>query len=265
MLITTLAMFLIARYQWNWNRFKTILIFTPLFLIDVSFFSANSLKIFEGGFVPLGIGLGLWGMMKLWEWGREQIKATYRRQMPMNVAKLVKIKQKSTNFIPRSIVFMTSQPIISDKDVIPPLKQVFWERYGVLPKHLIFLTVNVAKAPYVHGDRHEIYKFFEDKNKGSMVAVTANFGFMEKLDVEETLHDLARHKEINIDQNPQKWLIHIQQEKLLLQKGITSKLKRFRFKMFRFMYKNSDGADHFFGLGNKLALTVEITPVIMGS
>ena len=67
---TTLAM-VVFRRQFNWSRTAAVAIFGGLFLIDATFFSANSLKFLEGGWVPLVFGLALVALMTSWKRGRE--------------------------------------------------------------------------------------------------------------------------------------------------------------------------------------------------
>ena len=54
----TLAAF-VYRRQFGWSRFTVIALFGTFGLIDFAFFASNSLKIIEGGWVPLAIGLSI--------------------------------------------------------------------------------------------------------------------------------------------------------------------------------------------------------------
>src|SRR5580704_2093204 len=55
MVISTMLVSIVARRQWGWNRWTTIFVFGGLALIDLSFLAANSLKIVDGGWLPLFI------------------------------------------------------------------------------------------------------------------------------------------------------------------------------------------------------------------
>ena len=57
----TLAAF-VYRRQFGWPRWATLALFGAFGVIDFAFFAANSLKIFEGGWVPLAIG----GLPSFW-------------------------------------------------------------------------------------------------------------------------------------------------------------------------------------------------------
>lgn len=262
MFMTSIAMLGLARYRWGWGKLKSILVFAPFAIIDAAFLSANSLKFLEGGFIPFGIGIFLLGFMLIWQWGRGQIsKELEEHYSSLSMADLVKLKEKETNFIPRSIVIMTPKPVLQLSDPAPALKQIFWKRYGLLPHHLIFLTVNIHDEPYVkHSDRFTIKNFYNDPKKGGIDSVIVSFGFMEELDVEKILIHLAKHKDIDIDEHPYNWLVHVYRERLFQ----SEKLKGFRklcFTIFKYMLRSSTRSDRFFGLGRRVALTMESIPI----
>ena len=58
MVITSLAMFLIARRYWGWSRTATALVWGALTAVSGGFFVASTLKFFDGGFIPMLVGVG---------------------------------------------------------------------------------------------------------------------------------------------------------------------------------------------------------------
>ncbi|HJS84122.1 MAG TPA: KUP/HAK/KT family potassium transporter, partial [Acetobacteraceae bacterium] len=75
---TTLAA-IVFRRQFHWPRIVVVLIFGALLVIDLTFFSANTLKIIDGGWVPLVFGLGLMAMMTSWKRGRDLLLERWRK------------------------------------------------------------------------------------------------------------------------------------------------------------------------------------------
>ncbi|PXA20138.1 KUP/HAK/KT family potassium transporter, partial [Staphylococcus pseudintermedius] len=69
---TTLTM-IVARRMWHWNRAVVILTAIVLLTIDLSYFGANTLKIPDGGWFPLVLGLAMFVMMTTWRRGRELV------------------------------------------------------------------------------------------------------------------------------------------------------------------------------------------------
>ena len=74
----TLAAF-VYRRQFKWPRWATFGLFGAFGVIDFAFFAANSLKIFEGGWVPLAIGFSIIMIMTTWRRGRGLILARCSR------------------------------------------------------------------------------------------------------------------------------------------------------------------------------------------
>ncbi len=73
MTITTVLALFVARNQWGWSL-PVVLIAGAFFLIiDISFFSANLIKVEYGGWFPLVLGLAVFIVMTTWRRGRELV------------------------------------------------------------------------------------------------------------------------------------------------------------------------------------------------
>ncbi|MEP7167515.1 MAG: KUP/HAK/KT family potassium transporter [Candidatus Woesebacteria bacterium] len=260
MLATTLAMIQIAKGYWHWKPVVAYTLFGSLAVVDVFFLIANSLKVFQGGYVPLSIGIGVLVIMKTWSWGRKVIREKYEKIPTMSMGQLVAIKKEQQSSFPRSIVIMTPDMVTKKTDMVPFLEEVFWDRYGMLPQHLVFLNVSIEKEPYCDLKRYEVKKFFEDAQKGSIQAVKVRFGFMEEPDVESVLEGVAAHDQIHIDDDPAQWLVHIAQERLALASDANF-FQTIRYHLFSFLSKNAQTFDKYFKLGRKVRMTVESIPV----
>lgn len=263
MFITSLAMIAVAYGLWQWSPLRATAVFGAFALIEAVFFAANSTAFFRGGFIPVGIGLGVFSAMSVWRWGRSRIAAVFADYPAMTLRELIALRRSETRHLPRSIVFMNPHSIVSARDSVPPLLQVFWERNGILPRHIILLTVVGKNSAYVEDERYGVKKLWEEEGNGSIMAVDVNFGFMENPNVERILEGLADHRKIHISEDAKQWLIRIVQERVFPAPGIGW---RTRIKLFFFalLLKNSDSADDHFGLGNEVGLSTEIIPVKIG-
>jgi hypothetical protein len=74
---------------------------------------------------------------------------------------------------------------------------------------------------------------------------------------------MAADRKLPIGTKATEWLVHIVNERISFSKSIHG-FRRFRYTLFRTMLRNSTRADQFFGLGNKVALSVEVVPVKFG-
>jgi KUP system potassium uptake protein len=63
--------FVVARYVWGWSFWRAFLGALPFAFIDLAFFSANSVKIADGGWFPLVFGLGVYLLLSTWKRGRD--------------------------------------------------------------------------------------------------------------------------------------------------------------------------------------------------
>jgi KUP system potassium uptake protein len=262
MLITSLAMIAISHYLWKWDLWKSLAVFIPFALIDFSFLSANSLKLLEGGYIPLGISVLVLVVIQSWQWGRKHIHDAYNSYKRGTIADLIAMKEKKEYpEINKAYIFMTPRKN-STLEEMPTLMQVFIDRYGAIPKHVIFLTVKIAHTPYVmKKNRYEIYNFGKVGIEHDTIAsVIVHFGFMEDPNVEGVLQELANHHEIQIDINKHNWLVEVLHERVYRDdvKGFGNKIKAI---IFRWLSRFADTADHFFGLGNDEALSIESFPV----
>ena len=262
MLSTTISMFAVSYYAWNWNPFKIILIFIPLLVIDGIFLFSNSLKFFEGGFIPLSLGLVIFTIIRIWRWGRKATYKAYQNQSSSftSIKEMVEIKDRQMTFINKNIVIMAPKPLRSEDDPAPALMQQFYNRYGMFPKNLFLLEVVERKEPYIHGPRYESIVFYRNPLKGTVISVTIHFGFMEDPNVELVLTDLLAHHKLKLPDDPHHWLIHASYEKLI-PKNKMNLLELIRFQLFLFLRQVTQPSYFYYGLGNEVNLSIEIIPI----
>jgi KUP system potassium uptake protein len=261
MLVTTLSMIAVSRYVWKWSWLKSLLIFIPFALLDLTFLSANSLKLLEGGYIPLGIGLLVLVVIQSWQWGRKQIADTYDTYRKGKVSDLIAMKENKTYpEIPKAYIFMVPRKKTLE-DKIPALMNIFLERYGAMPKHVIFLTVKIEKHPYVKKEnRYEVINFGKvGMEHDTLASVVVRFGFMEDPNVENVLQDLADHHEIQIDTDKHNWLIEVMHERVY--KNEVVGFNKYKSILYMLISRFADSADHFFKLGDNEPLAIESVPV----
>jgi KUP system potassium uptake protein len=260
MLVTSLAMFAIARRYWRWSMARTALVWVPMTAINGAFLAASSVKFLQGGFVPLSVGVAIFLIMATWRWGRKATFAAYAARSTMTMAELVALHRSSTVFLERNALIMAPNPLQHLSDRAPALVGLLWERYGVLPRNLILVQVTHPKVPYIHENRYHITVFDREKGRGSVIGVELRFGFMEEPNVERYLENMARHKQIDLPAHPRQWIVHVSHENLLPAKRMNP-LRRLRFRLFLFLRLVSRPAYYAYHLGDEVQLSTEIMPV----
>jgi KUP system potassium uptake protein len=260
MLVTSLAMFAIARHYWKWSLARTALVWGPLTAVNGALLLGSSVKLVEGGFVPLSVATAAFLVMATWRWGRKATFAAYAARSSLTMAELVKLHLSGRTFIERNALIMTPNPLRHPEDRAPALVTLLLERYGILPRNLILVEVTHPKVPYVHNDRYHITVFERDKDRGSVISVELRFGFMEEPNVERYLESLARHKEIALPAHTDQWIVHVAHENLLPARQMNF-FRRLRFRLFVFMRRVTRPAYYAYHLGDGVQLSAEIMPV----
>jgi KUP system potassium uptake protein len=260
MLMTSLAMFPVSMLCWGWGTVATGLLWGTLTMINGSFLLANSFKFLEGGFVPLSIGMAVFVIMVTWRWGRKATFAAYSAKETMTITELIRLHRSSRIFMERTAVLMTPKPLRDKSDRTPALLQLLWDRYGVLPRNLIFVEVTHRKVPFIHDDRYVVTVFDKQKDTGSIISVELSFGFMEEPNVERALEGMARLREIDLPIDRRQWIVHVSNENLLPARSM-GLIQRLRFRLFILLRLVSRPAYYHYGLGDEVQLSAETLPV----
>ena len=177
----TLAAF-VYRRQFGWSRLATILVFGAIGIVDFAFFAANSLKIFEGGWVPLAIGLSIILIMTTWRRGRSLIMARWMQDSLPLATFLNRLPQSRIVRVPGTAVFMTG-----NLDYVPNALLHNLKHNKVLHEQVFFVTVRNLDVPQADpGGRVHL-----DEASPGIYKVTLYYGFMESPNVPRALESLT--------------------------------------------------------------------------
>ena len=178
MVVDGIMGFVVIWKLWNWKAAAAFALIAPLVFIDLTFLSANLLKLLEGGWVPLLFGLLMAGM--IWTWRRGAailILKTRRTEVPLR--DLIKsLEKRPPHIVKGTAVFLTSDPEFVPTALLHNLKH-----NKVLHEHNVILTIETAQTPKV--DVTERVRMENISDKFSMVRL--RFGFMEQPNVPKAL------------------------------------------------------------------------------
>ncbi len=118
--------------------------FGGFFLIDLVFFSANTLKVLEGGWVPLVLGIALTALMTSWKRGRDLLLARWKQDSLPLAPFLARLPQSRTIRVPGMAVFLTGNP-----DYVPTSLLHNLKHNKVLHERVLFVTVQNVDVPEV--------------------------------------------------------------------------------------------------------------------
>ncbi|HET8708526.1 MAG TPA: KUP/HAK/KT family potassium transporter, partial [Pseudomonadales bacterium] len=80
MMCDTVLAFVVAYKLWHWKMHYCIVAAAFMLSIDFAYFSANAIKIFQGGWFPLAIGLVVFTLLSTWKIGRNLLSQRYREE-----------------------------------------------------------------------------------------------------------------------------------------------------------------------------------------
>jgi len=170
MLITTVLFASVARRRWRWPRWWLALLIPPLLAVDLAFLGANILKIPDGGWVPLLVGLAVLAVMTTWHTGKTIINRRLREgEIPLEQF----VDGLSPGKIARvsgTAVYLYAKPY-----AVPPILLANMRYHGVLHQRTILVAVQVEDRPRVHPRRR-----LEIHHVGNGITqVILHAGFME--------------------------------------------------------------------------------------
>ena len=184
MVVTGIMALVVIWKVWRWSPLAAAALMVPFILIDLTFLGANLLKVVEGGWVPLALGVLLMVVMYTWRRGsRLLLEKTRRLETPL--ADLVRmLERKPPARVPGTAVFLTSTPDSAPTALLHSLKH-----YKVLHEKNVILTIETADAPRVDPDeRVRIEPVGE-----TFTRVVLRFGFMESPNVPKALAIARKH------------------------------------------------------------------------
>ncbi len=184
MVVDGLLAFVVIWKIWQWKPWQTALLIVPLIAVDMTFLSANFLKVFEGAWAPLLFGAGMVLMILTWRRGTGILfDKTRRTEVPLDTL-LRSLQKKPPHVVPGTAVFLTSDPEFAPTALLHNLKH-----NKVLHEHNVILTVVTADMPRVpEAERVQITPI---SDRFSRVAL--RFGYMEAPNVPKALAIARRH------------------------------------------------------------------------
>ncbi len=145
------------------------------------FFSANTLKVLEGGWVPLVLGIALTALMTSWKRGRDLLLARWRQDSLPLAPFLARLPQSRTMRVPGMAVFLTGNP-----DYVPTSLLHNLKHNKVLHERVLFVTVQNVDEPEVGADRRtEVAELAPGIHR-----VILRYGFMESPNIPRALEEL---------------------------------------------------------------------------
>ncbi len=178
MVVTTMLAFIVIWKVWRWSALATACLIGPFLVIDLTFLSANMLKVVEGGWMPLALGSAVMLVMYTWRRGSRILSEKTRRQ-ELPLAELVqRLEKKPPTRVAGTAVFLTADRHSAPTALLHSLKH-----YKVLHERNAILTIESDPLPRVDPeDRVRI-----EPISATFSRIVLRFGFMEAPNVPQAL------------------------------------------------------------------------------
>jgi KUP system potassium uptake protein len=226
MLLTTFLLYRAMRDLWKWPMAVAAPVVCVFIVVDTSFFTANLLKIAEGGWLPLTFAVVLFVIMITWRRGIEAIRKTLV-QAPQSAEKFLSdLKGGAIPRVEGTTVFLTRSTQKVSRLIMDHAHFV-----GVLPRNALALSVVFESTPRIEGPNCAVV----DSVGEGLWHLVARFGFVEIPDLRQALFK-TRGLPASIDFDK---AMFVGTRDLVVSRREDASLRGWRLALFAFLYRNS--------------------------
>jgi KUP system potassium uptake protein len=181
MTLTTVLALVYAIAVVHYSKLVAGTVFGFFLIVDLVFFSSNLLKIVEGGWFPLVVGLVLFLLMTTWISGRERVLVErWREALPLETF-LQTLRPDRPLRVPGTAVFM-----VPNASIVPPALLHNLKHNKVLHERVVLMKVDIEDIPHVPDSERIEIKHLEH----NFHAITLHYGFMDEPNIPRTLAQL---------------------------------------------------------------------------
>jgi KUP system potassium uptake protein len=234
MTITTLLAFVVMRHLWGWGWISSGLLTLFFLTVDLAFFSANAIKIEDGGWFPLVFGLGVFTLMSTWKRGRQLLRKRIEGDAIALDPFIAGLDPDSAMRVPGTAVFLSANP-----DGVPHALMHNMKHNWVLHERIALVTVRMLDLPHIpEAEQVEMQPL-----PNSFYRIIVKYGFKDDPDLPKALALCAR---FGVTFEPMKTSFFLGRETLIPRHE--SEMAFWREKLFISMFRNAGSAANFFKL-----------------
>ena len=240
MTVTTILALVVARYQWHWSRLTVAFAGLLLLTIDLSFLSANVIKIEYGGWFPLVLGVGVFIVMTTWRRGRELVVREIKQSGLALGPFIENVGEHPPLRVPGTAVFLTANQHAVPHALLHNLKH-----NKVLHERNVLLTVEMLETPVADADE----RIQINALGGDFYGLELRFGFAEDPNIPQAL---SRCSKAGLAFDMMDTTFFLSRETIIADERRPG-MALWRDKLFAFMARNALPATAFFQIpGNRL-------------
>jgi KUP system potassium uptake protein len=213
-----------------------------LFSIDISYFSANMLKVWEGGWFPLSVAAVVYLLMSTWVEGREVLAKQIKEYVQPVKTFLADLDMRTVKKVPGTAVYMTESPVSTPPALIHNINH-----NKVLHRRIIFIYIGVKNTPHVRAeDRVKVRKL----PKGAYMTIV-RYGFMDRTDMRAIMRIMDNnHLKIDMDDTT----FFVGRDTLIPSRSVG--MSKWRDRLYLIMRQNSARATKYFNIPPDRAIEI---------
>jgi KUP system potassium uptake protein len=184
MLMTTVLLFIAMREILNWSTVVAGAVAASFFVVDAAFFSANLIKVAEGGYIPLLLATIIYGIMWIWHSGTRAVAARLEERLMSAEDFNAELRLQKIPRVQGAAVFLTRT-----SQAVPSVLLWHVQHNRALHEQVMVLTVKTASVPWIDDDKHlQVTALAPNFWRAESV-----FGFMERPDIPALLATALAH------------------------------------------------------------------------
>ena len=148
MLMTSALLLIAMREFWQWKLFASVGVAGIFLLIDTAFLVSNTLKISQGGYVPLALAGAVYLIMWIWHRGAAAVTARVHENLIPIDTFMAKLKEDRVPRVPGTAVFLTR----ALRDT-PPLLAWHVRHNRALQEYVLVITTQIELVPWIADDK----------------------------------------------------------------------------------------------------------------
>jgi KUP system potassium uptake protein len=235
MVLTTALLYTVMRVRWGWSAPLALLTSGVFLVVDFAFFAANLLKVAEGGWIPLVLGVIIFVVMTTWHSGIEAVHNKLATMTESPEQFLKHLQENRIARVPGTAVFLTRIA-----EGTPPLMIQHLAQMGALQRTLIALTVSFENVPRVRlPDRLKMVQVLD-----SFWHLTVRYGFIEVPDLPSALRAA---KELGCPVDLENAVYFAARDEVVRSKA-GGTFSWWRLPLFAFLFRNSVRVSDLFNL-----------------
>jgi KUP system potassium uptake protein len=235
MLMTSALLLIAMREIWQWNLPASVGVAGLFLFIDTAFFVSNTLKITDGGYVPLALAGAVYLIMWIWHRGAAAVTERIHENLIPIGTFMARLKKDRVPRVPGTAVFLTRA--LHDT---PPLLAWHVRHNRALQEYVLVITTQIESVPWIADDKRATIA----QEAPEFWRASVRYGFMERPDTPRLLVQL-KERGCTIDLTDVTYYVG---HETVTRRQDGRGLPRWQEELFAFMERNASHVTEYFNL-----------------